>query len=245
MRTPKRANIENLTNLWQRMGAVRQHLGGDARLHISAAWPHRRWLDWDVRLTEPQVDALCSTLQHDRSAVVPVWSGEDDLLPRGLRRAGFEPTFTQIAMRRPRRLPLQGGPGDLVLVDVTAESLVKTWTRTASVSFGYAIDMSVVQGLVGTPGLDMFVAMHRGETVGTALLFEDAGALGVHMVGVHPLHRRRGLGRKIMFGLLRRARDARVDDVVLHSSEMGEPLYNSMDFERQFPYSNFSIPLGR
>lgn len=240
LRTPEQANIENLTNLWRRMGATRRDLGKGIHLNVSDAWPHRRWLDWSVRPDEAQVRALCSAVRQDPAAVVPVWFADDSPLPARLRRVGFRVGFELTAMRRPRSSTHAGDSADMALIDVATESQANEWTRIASSSFGYTVSPQVVRSLIDLPGLEMFVATRDGESVGTALLFEDADAVGVHMLGVLPTHRRLGLARRIMNELLRRAGEAQADDVVLQASKAAEPLYRSLGFERQFSIAHFA-----
>ncbi|KIG18085.1 Protein containing acetyltransferase (GNAT family) domain protein [Enhygromyxa salina] len=250
MNTRAQANIGNLTNLWRLMGAEQRTLGTGTTLHVSKAWPHRRWLDWDKALTEADVPSLRAALRDDRPVVMPVWPGAHPELLRGLGGAGLEPGFTQLGMYRPRTLALgdkRSGEvgselGRLALIDVETESSIHAWTRTASLSFGYAIDVPVIAGIVGSPGVQLLIATLGDEPVGTSMLFEDTHAVGVHMVGVLPTHRRRGLAREIMFETLRRARDAAAANVVLQASQLGEPLYRSLGFEAQFVLTNYMTP---
>lgn len=250
------ANIANLTALWTRMGRVRRDSAPDAthglHLNISEAWPHRRWLDWGVQPEQSQAQAVCELLEDDPVAVVPVWpadsSDSSSVLSRALARAGWRSDFELMAMRRPgvadatvasASEPAKTPKDGLVFEQVASHALADEWTRVASESFGYVVDPPVVRGLLDEPGVQMLLAVRDGHFVGTALMFEDRGVLGVHMVGVPPAFRRQGLARRVMQAVMQRADAMQLEHVVLQAAALAEPLYLSLGFERQFPIPHY------
>lgn len=234
------ANIRNLTGLWGQMGASATDLDGGLVLHRSDAWPHRRWLDPGVPLDDRRVRAVSAALATDDGAVLTLWDGPSANQAARLRAGGLAVGFELLAMQRPRDEALPAGARDVGLDPVRAGADVELWTQVASDSFGYSVDEPVVRRLVGAPGVQLLLARHGGETVGTALLFEDAHAVGIHMLGVLPAHRRRGHARRVMGGLLQRARASRAPLVTLQASAAGEPLYASLGFERRFAIPHWS-----
>jgi len=233
------ANVRNLTNLWSAMGATPM---GDA-LHASQSWPDRLWLGVDV---QPERSDVMRWIQADRgdarSMVLPVWcrselgraqpanmiEGLD--LEEQLHSAGYSVSFEQTVMS----MDLANWRADAAanngveLVRVVDEAA--GWAEVASRSFGYTVDPGVAEALVEAPGVGMLMARKAGAWVGTGLAFATGDSIGLHMVGVLPEARRKGIARKIMVAMLNEARTQGFAQGMLQASDMGEGLYRQLGF---------------
>ena len=84
---------------------------------------------------------------------------------------------------------------------------------------------------------DLLFAAHGEEVVGTAWALRKASLPAevgyVHMVGVDPAHRGRGLGRALLIGVLRRFREVACRAAILHTDDFRLPalrLYRALNF---------------
>lgn len=83
--------------------------------------------------------------------------------------------------------------------------------------------------VIGDARMRMWRGRVDGRTVATAMAFADAGVTGIYSVATHPELRRRGYGAAITWSALRSFPDL---PAVLQPSEMAEPLYRRLGFER-------------
>ena len=235
------ANLENLVSLWRRMGTTRSRLAGGAVVERSLSWPHRRWFAPGDRPSRSDWAELAPTLLESKG-VFPVWGGGDSPLAEWLAGEGHRIGSKLMAMHLPEIRGSWRGSLDLALERVVDTETADVWTKVAAESFGYPIDVDVVHGLLGHRDIDLFVAgPAQGPTIGTGLLFEEKGVVGIHMMGVLPAHRRGGVARHIMHELLARAAARKPRVVTLQASVMGEGLYRSLGFEPQLEIWNYEI----
>ena len=234
-------NLSNLAALWRTLGADEVAPG----LWRSRSWPYRLW--WDPRRAGP-TDPVDERLRLDLLAAaedprtLTVWSAESPPGPRAdLEATGLEVSMTQVAMdldltrpahlAAPDRAPLELLPG---------ESDPARWSAAASRAFGYPIEEAVFPAAAGARGLELFRVEEAGRTLATALALRtdlvgepcsDGEVLGVHLVGVVPRARRRGLAARAMDALLAHGRAGGARLATLQASAMGLGLYEKLGFQ--------------
>lgn len=236
----EKSNIDNLSNLWKLMGANQSPLNSNHVVNTSVDWPNRMWLDWEVVLQSEDQGLLFSQIEKQSKIVFPVWNETHIELIDILEKNGFKELFKQTAMILPLENQTQLAPNSLDFQEVTTSENARIWTEIASQSFGYYIHPPIIQGILGSSKLKLVLAFLDQVPVGTGLVFEDSGVVGIHLVGVPPSHRRQGIARKLMHHLLEIAHESDLSYAALQASVKGEPLYQELGFQKQFTFTSFS-----
>lgn len=89
------------------------------------------------------------------------------------------------------------------------------------------------------PGLVQLVARLGGEPVGCAAGVALDGVMGVYNVGTVEAARRRGVGRAVTAAVMRIGRELGCHSAILHASELGYPLYESLGFDHVTDVSQY------
>ncbi|MEU4528635.1 GNAT family N-acetyltransferase [Micromonospora ureilytica] len=112
-----------------------------------------------------------------------------------------------------------------------AESDLYTEILTRSFEVPDGLFGSLMGGAVlDADSITGYLAEESGQPVGTGLGMRNSGMVGVFNIAVLPSARGRGLGRLITETVLRDGIAAGADAAYLHTSAMGQPLYESMGF---------------
>ncbi|MBQ1017430.1 GNAT family N-acetyltransferase [Micromonospora sp. D93] len=112
-----------------------------------------------------------------------------------------------------------------------AESDLYTETLTRSFEVPDGLFGSLMGGAVlDAEPITGYLAEESGRPVGTGLGMRTSGVVGVFNIAVVPSARGRGLGRVLTETVLRDGIAAGADAAYLHTSAMGQPLYESMGF---------------
>ncbi len=147
-----------------------------------------------------------------------VWSARPNaalgefLLARGFQ-LGWQPHWMSLALDR-----LTAEPPAFALTDTTSAA-------TEHLPYGH-------------PGPDPLHVVHlaiveRGETIGHVSVNPWRGVAGIYSMGVAKPARRRGVGRALVLGACRRARELGCHTVTLNATAMGEPVYRRAGFGSQ------------
>jgi ribosomal-protein-alanine N-acetyltransferase len=114
-------------------------------------------------------------------------------------------------------------PEDLdEVLDIERRSFTMPWSRGA---FLYEMQQN--------PAARCWVMREDGRVVGYVCLWEIADELHITNIAVHPAHRRRGLGRRLLGGVIEDGRARGLRMVVLEerpSNREALPLYESFGF---------------
>lgn len=190
-----KANIDNLTALWQVMGTRAD--SGIAGMRASIGWPNRWWFDWSKAPYAPGDDLLA---RLPPEAMVPLWAADESNNPRrpALVRAGFAVCLEQRAMHFSLDDLAAAAAGELQLSRVVSSSQVESWTDVCSRAFGYPIDVAVIRRVAEDSAGRLLQAHIEDKVVATALLFKTGTVIGVHQVGVPPEFRGRGIAEGLM-----------------------------------------------
>lgn len=232
----EQANIDNLTNLWKLLGYEKRPLNSHLTLNYSQSWPYRVWFNWHNEPSVADWVAAGKLTGAMPNAKFPTWHQVDI---NEMEQNGFATSFAQTAMVLHLHNEIERIPTELVFKEVTSQAETAVWTEIASQSFGYTVPPEVMQKVVGTPELTLILAYLDDEPMATTLLFTNSDVVGVHLVGVPLAFRRRGFARKIMQYALQTIEQSGVAYATLQASALGEPLYESLGFTKQFTITSF------
>ena len=102
----------------------------------------------------------------------------------------------------------------------------------APLEFGEAFsEFARAVGLESPSPLRHYLASADGEAVGTASIFYGAGVAGIYDVSTRPSHRRKGIGAAITRAAMHVAREDGHRMAILHSSALGNRMYQSLGFK--------------
>lgn len=249
---PYISNIRNLTDLWKAMGARPIPASSGPLLHVSPRWPARLWFDVETQPTPSDARRLIEAARNAaRPLTLPAWryggtapphpQAQDTDLALTLSEEGFQVAFEQTLMVLPLENWTSSAPAESQLQLHRVERETAAWAKTASRSFGYAVPPEVTDHLAQDPRATLLLARLEGRPVGTGLLYADDGTAGLHMLGVPPEARRKGIARMLMFRLLDEARMRGSAFATLQASSMGEGLYRELGFAPHGRILNFRL----
>lgn len=238
-------NLNNLTGLWQKMGARPVAPAGD--IWQSPSWPYRCWLEPSAAASRV-ADAMAYIAQQQESlpaaTLVPLWginAQSDALFAEALHARGFAPALLQTGMS----LALADSPSyvacGLNIQPVQHTEQAALWARTASIAFGYEVAAAVINQLLGDNNIELLL-VHEPEgeaAIATALLFATGDTLGVHMVGVVPAWRGKGVALALMQAIIAKAQRQGYGYITLQASAAGEGIYRRLGFSAQFAMRSF------
>lgn len=144
------------------------------------------------------------------------------------------------------RIAARPGGAALTVERVLDTGMLRTWSSVlcgafgAPDSFGDAfVDLASEVGLGGTSRFRHFLGFVDGEPVATCSLFLGAGVAGVYDVGTVPERRRRGFGAAITRAAIADAGTGGYRMAILHSSELGAPMYRALGFTDVCPIGQY------
>lgn len=241
-----RANLDNLTSLWLRMGAEDAGSGAQG-LRRSQGWPNRAWFA-PGREIEPGSDLQRQIEEQRAGTIFPVWRYDPShpapwhnaLLAAGL---ALQSELTAMCLTG-YRLALRQESG-LVVREVTCGWEIDAWSELCGRCFGYKIDSAVIRRIARDDRVQVLWALVNDVPVATALLHATRSVVGVHQVGVDPAWRGRGLAQQIMRSVTNRAmKHWQPSALVLQASREGLEIYRRQGFVEQFRIGLFARPQG-
>jgi ribosomal protein S18 acetylase RimI-like enzyme len=132
---------------------------------------------------------------------------------------------------------------DSNIQQVLNKTQAKQFAETASFSFGYYVDESIIRNLLDqTDKIKLYIYLKDDVCLGCGILFIDSkGYAGLHMIGTVPEGRGQGIGKKMTIHLLADAQLAKCPYVVLHASAMGENIYTKLGFQSYGTLKTYKI----
>jgi len=222
--------ITNLYELWRHIGTLTNKL---IETNVCSA-VSIDGTDWPIRIFDfkNDKDTINEILKLSRAGKLP------DILtiakPNDLQS---HPDFRFLSRQKNMALDLKTITDKIIVhpniqrVETEQDSI--DFAKTASESFGYHVDYSVVNEIVKSSATArLFVYRENNVCLGCGIVFFDSNNnAGLHMIGTIPEGRGRGVGRSITERLLFEAKEAGKKICVLHASTMGEPIYKKLGFE--------------
>ena len=238
-----RANITNLTSLWQTVGESADAYYPTADFDYCAIgyseWPNKLWFHHD--LTEGALQAarrqLRATPVKLGVSYFDIYSSQSYEL---LETYGFEQQSEQIGMVLSLSQPMEQSD-TLHLEQVAGESAARQWEDLFQRAFGYHISYRLL--LPHYDDTSFWTAYRQPhEPVGTAVLHHtDDQVMGVHSMSILPEMRKKGLAEQMMRHLLNQSLTQGFEYVTLQASDMGKGLYLKLGFQEQFVMKNYSL----
>jgi GNAT superfamily N-acetyltransferase len=234
-------------------GAPGVHVRDDAEFFSFTTPAPAGWFNAILRATlapETVEDAISATEDHFRAHGTPwIWiigpgSAPEDLADR-LTRRGFTTNGSVRGMAwrmpdAPLDMPVMDGAEILAVRDEATFALWESVVLQDDAGNDHAV-ASLVQQLVVHSAMARdrthFVALLKGEPVGTATVALAAGVAGLYGVRTLPHARKRGIGNALTLASLRYAQEQGYTVTTLQASSMGYPLYYRLGFRvaQRFP----------
>jgi GNAT superfamily N-acetyltransferase len=231
-----KANIDNLTDLWKKMGTQPAPSLVIQELNASESWPHRYWFDWGTDTN--QISALDEALdQLPSQAMFPVWDGaaEKELrLKQMIFKNGFRVILEQTAMYLCLKKHKLVALPSMDIKQIHSTQDIETWTDIASESFGYQIDVSSILKVADDSDVQILLVYHEGHPAATAMLHKTGEIIGVHLVGVPKRFGGKGIASLLMQHVIESCHVWGGKYVTLQSSAAAESIYNRLGFKEQF-----------
>ena len=232
----KKANIDNLTTLWKKMGAKTQVTSTQVEYYSAPSWPNRCWFDWDIDTDSiDEIEGVLDILRQNQ--IVPIWDKTGckvGRLEQTLINSGFSVMLEQTAMElNAKDFSAQDLPTSVIKLVSSAED-VETWVEVGSKAFGYQIDAQVISRLVSDDDIKLFIYYYENTPAGTALLCKTSEVIGVHQVGVSPEFQGKRIGSSLMKFLISVCREWQGEFITLQASSAGKGLYERLGFKPQF-----------
>jgi GNAT superfamily N-acetyltransferase len=242
-----RANIDNLTQLWQAYGARPLYEDAQLKLCRNVSWPSRVWADTSSPLSAKSLQKIANITAED--AIIPLWTRSSD--DSGVASQGSidsllsqSPDWQLALQHTAMKLKLSKQQLPTSEADVREplhferlglEGDVMSWAATGSRAFAYTIDENVISSLLAREDTQVLLAYNENsEPVATGLLFKTDDVVGIHQIGVPGEHQGKGYATQMMRFLIQCAEEWQADYAVLQASESGRPVYQKLGFVDQF-----------
>jgi len=241
------ANLNNLTQLWQRYGARSLYESDQLHLRKNISWPNRVWADMARPVSERSLEKTAKNAPD--AAIFPLWPAmtEDgsaapqvtvDALVRQSRDWQPAVQHTAMALQLDRQLSVNTQPVaryPIVIKRLSRDTDIAAWVATGSKAFGYTIDPNVIVPLLAREDTQILLAYDEdSQPVATGLLFKTGDVAGIHQIGVPADHQGKGYATQMMRFLIQCAQKWQADYVVLQASAAGRPVYQKLGFVDQF-----------
>jgi GNAT superfamily N-acetyltransferase len=241
------ANLNNLTQLWQRYGARSLYEDDQLQLRKNISWPNRVWADMAMPVSETSLEITAKKAPD--TVIFPLWPAmtEDgsaapqetvDALVQQSR--DWQPAVQHMAMALQLDKQLQVNSQIVArypihIKCISGDTDIATWVATGSKAFGYTIDEKVIVPLLACEDTQVFLAYNEdSQPVATGLLFKTGDVVGIHQIGVPADHQGKGYATQMMRFLIQYAEKWQADYVVLQASEAGRLVYQKLGFVDQF-----------
>jgi ribosomal protein S18 acetylase RimI-like enzyme len=163
-----------------------------------------------------------------------------DDLAQHVAAVGLRPSYPEPGMfllpEDVRQTPAIPGFTILPVQDVPTLDLFRA---TAARGFGASEDGLAIwasPALLETPGLVFFLGLLDGEPVATSCVYALHGIATINMVSTVESHRRRGFGEIMTWTAIEEGFNRGSEAAFLHSSQMGQPVYERMGFRHALLY---------
>ncbi|MDW7694874.1 GNAT family N-acetyltransferase [Flammeovirgaceae bacterium SG7u.111] len=235
------ANISNLTSFWREASfsfATYQSEDAFDFCEIkNSDWPNRLWFKQSI--SQPNIAKAKEQIRSASSPlIVPHWELDGSQRYKLLEKNGFELIFEQVGMHMeiPNAFEEQE---DFSLQRISSRKEANLWAELYPQAFGYKIGAHILEKTWGS--IAFYLAFHKNQPVGTAILYQTGAVAGIHGVGVIPEMRKKGFAEQIMKQLINKSRENQAKHLVLQASAMGKGIYERLGFKEQFHMRNYML----
>jgi len=234
-------NITNLTNLFKLMGSKEKEISNKKILNLSNSWPNRLWMPYDYNKNDLQ-EAINTNEKEERSYILSLWERDEEIFQESIKELEskeYKVLFKQIGMHLDLNTVNIEENSDLEIKLIEKKEDIKLWTKIASNSFGYEIDVNIIQKIAEDKNTYFLLAYKNDIAVATTLLYENSSVMGVHLVGVPKEYRAQGIAENIMKRAINISKDKKIDFMVLQASLLGLGIYKRLGFKENFMLRNY------
>lgn len=241
MKDISKMNIQNLTSLWKKVSISFQgFFPGDEFDYCqiqNSDWPNRLWFNQNVN-----EKSLKKAIKIIRSSTVNLsfsyWDDFNSPINQLIEKSGFIKKSEQIGMFLKLNQKYQE-QNRLSFQIVTEKDQAKLWADLYPQSFGYQISDEIL--IKTTREVQYYLIYFENNPIGTAITFQTDNIIGIHGIGIIPEMRKRGFAEEIMYFILNRAIDEKIEYAMLQSSSMGKGVYLRMGFTDLFLMTNYLL----
>ncbi len=241
MKNISKLNIENLTSLWKIVSIPFQgFFPGDEFDYCqiqNSDWPNRLWFNQNEN-----EKSLKKAIKIIRSSSINLsfsyWDDFNSPINQLIEKSGFTKKSTQIGMSLKLNQKFQE-QNRLSFQIVTEQDQAKLWANLYPQSFGYLITDKIL--IKTSREVQYYLIYFENKPIGTAITIQTANIIGIHGVGIIPEMRKRGFAEEIMYIILNRAIDQKIEYATLQSSTMGKGIYLKMGFSDIFCMTNYLL----
>ena len=237
-----KANIENLTSLWQLAGTKLNAFYLEKELSYcrvnNSEWPNRLW--FHKKVNETHLKQARDILSESKIEMkISYWNIFEENTDNLFRKYGFVKSSEQIGMSL-KLTKKHEVDRPITLRRVTDKSNAVLWSDLFRKAFNYKISHELV--LLSLNDVEYFIAYHKGQPVGTCILYSRSNKIiGIHSLGITPEMRRKGFAEEIMKHILSNSIEHGFKYTTLQASEMAKRMYEKLGFSTQFMMYNYQI----
>jgi GNAT superfamily N-acetyltransferase len=241
------ANLNNLTQLWQRYGAQSLYEDDQTQLRKNISWPNRVWADMARSVSARSLEQSAKNAPDDSLfALWPAMTEDGSAAPQVTvdtlvrQSSDWQPAVqhTAMALQLDKQLPdntQTAARYPIQIKRLSDDTDIAAWVATGSKAFGYTIDANVIVPLLKCEDIQLLLAYNEdSQPVATGLLFKTGDVVGIHQIGVPADHQGKGYATQMMRFLIQRAEKWQADYVVLQATEAGRLVYQKLGFVDQF-----------
>jgi len=234
-------NINNLTTLWTIVGNAFGRYQQDHHFNVSqvtgSEWPNRIWFNEAV--TGAALSAAVDAIKNNQVPLtVSHWGDFENGLRPLFEAASFEVRSEQIGMSLKLSEPFEQ-LNRIQLESVTTPEQAKIWEELYPQSFGYSISAEILHKT--KEAVQFYLVRKAQQAIGTAIVLESNGIVGIHGVGIIPDFRKQGFAEEVMAVLLNNAIANNTKLATLQSSAMGKNIYKKLGFTEDFLMTNYRL----
>ncbi len=242
-----RANLNNLTQLWQHYGSQLLYNDDQLRLNENISWPNRVWADMTTPVSISNLKQVVNTAPS--TALFPLWptitKDGSAATQAAVDALVHQSPDWQLAMQH-TAMALELNKQQLINTHTTTRypihikrlrdnSDIAAWVATGSKAFNYTIDVNVITPLLAREDTQILLAYNEHfQPVATGLLLKTDDVVGIHQIGVPAEYQGKGYATQMMHFLIQCAKKWQADYAVLQASKSGRPVYQKLGFVDQF-----------
>ncbi len=235
------ANISNLTSVWEAASLPFATFQSESAYDFceikNSDWPNRLWFKQPIN--QPNIDKAKEQIRSVASPlIVPHWELDGSEQYKLLEQNSFKLIFEQIGMHMETPSAFEEQE-DFSLQRISTRKEANLWAELYPQAFGYKIGAHILEKT--WDAIAFYLALHKNQPVGTAIIYQTGAVAGIHGVGVIPEMRKKGFAEQIMKQLINISKENQAKHLVLQASAMGKGIYERLGFKEQFQMRNYML----
>jgi ribosomal protein S18 acetylase RimI-like enzyme len=234
--------IAHLFELWEQIGKHTGSFNKEKGFAFTKPEPH----SWPSKVYNIEVDNLniVELKKRIRTGEIPNSIGipECENTKKLLESNNFWSTSKVKAMAMSTEQLYYDDINESEFIIVDSKNKARMFAKTASASFGYLVDTSVVQSLINKENMQLFLGRYNDDFPSCGMIYLDKnGISGIHMIGTRAEFQGLGLGKKMTRFLINQTIKSKSNRVFLVASGAGERIYHKLGFATYGILESFSL----